>query len=120
MAERDQFELPCTVMRPLITPVSVTYQHSILGDRVSGLSGTLGERPLTKKLLLNHISRACPSSFAPTRSSSITTHLLALSVSGLSAEDWPRRPELLLAIPRNRCGCRFHPLHWIDHLSSMA
>lgn len=46
-------------------------------------------------------------------------HRLALTLSGLSAENWLRRLEPLLAIPRNRCGCRSHPLDWIDQVSRM-
>jgi hypothetical protein len=48
------------------------------------------------------------------------THFLAFPVSRLSAEDWPRRLEPLLAIPPNRRGSRSYPLDRIDHLSKMT
>jgi len=44
----------------------------------------------------------------------------ASTISGLSADGRLTRLETLLAIPRNCCGSRFHPLDWTDRLSRMA
>jgi hypothetical protein len=69
---------------------------------------------------LRKLSSAGPSGGLQKWTCGARAHFLAFAVSQLSAEDWPKRLEPFLAMPRSRCGCRFHPLDWIDRLSMMA